>query len=688
MRNALLNIFLLYLIFCFTSGSPLKAQTLSGDLEARFTKAEDIQLFVDSLERNKIALLYTNADTIIRLYHNLINYSISNNFIIEEKKVKILLVESLLRKDFNKYSEDALIMIYEGIEYAILIQNSELLSKNYYLLGLLYGLKKDYKSSLKYHKKAYDEALKAQNYELIIKSIHYVSIVLDRSGLYEEAIFFFKKMDNLRKIIPVQNSIDVFVSNIKRADIYRNLGYLDSALFYRDIASNDLARFSYAPDIITANTHLGDYSLQSKEYKKAKLFYINAYNLCVQKNMNFKTGNILTRIAYVYELLGDYDMQLEYNHQALQSRMIHSSPTFVGSSYANIANSFLNTGQTDSALIFLKKAYGIHKKSGMIDRYLPNDCDKLYQIYRDIGQSDSALKYYIEYKNSSDSLQELNNKQTLQAITYEWKFKEKRLKFEQEEKDNRAEALVLYILLILVLLILIIVFLVIVQLKQKSRQQQMVMRDKVMRLQLNSHFLFNSLIAIQGYVYQNKAELAGEYLSSYAKLMRLFLNNSRSDSISIDVEIETLTNYLQLQTIRFRDKFEFNIHIDPQIDKDNILIPSGLAQPFIENAIEHGLQEKLSRGTIDVRFFINGSSLHIEIEDDGIGVHHSKKSSKKQKHLSLSTLITRERIENLSRRGKAKIHFTINEVNPEADEPGTIVTFILPVQYKSDASKK
>jgi len=686
MRNGLLNIFLLYLIFCFTSGSPLKAQTLRGDLEARFTKAEDIQLFVDSLERNKIVLLNSSPDSVRKFFLSISNICKQNGWNDEYNRVSFLLSESLIRlgADFD----NLLLSTYEGIDNALVHKDSHQLSRHYYILGRLYDGLKQYESALKYLKLAVDHAKKTENLKDVQYFRHTLSTTLYKAGLFNEAMLLLQEsINSAEKKDDINNP--AYIGDLELLMLsYVAIKEYDSAnIIIKKLP--DLAKGNTMPyEWITLYTNIGDALLRQGKYSEAAHYYNLALKIYEKENINYRIGHLLTRIAYVYELLGDYDMQLEYNRQALQSRMIHSSPTFVGSSYANIANSFLNTGQTDSALIFLKKAYGIHKKSGMIDRYLPNDCDKLYQLYRDIGQSDSALKYYIEYKNSTDSLQELNNKQTLQAITYEWKFKEKRLKFEQEEKDNRAEALVLYILLILVLLILIIVFLVIVQLKQKSRQQQMVMRDKVMRLQLNPHFLFNSLIAIQGYVYQNKAELAGEYLSSYAKLMRLFLNNSRSDFISIDVEIETLTNYLQLQTIRFRDKFEFNIHIDPQIDKDNILIPSGLAQPFIENAIEHGLQEKLSRGTIDVRFFINGSSLHIEIEDDGIGVHHSKKSSKNQKHLSLSTLITRERIENLSRRGKAKIHFTINEVNPEADEPGTIVTFILPVQYKSDASKK
>ncbi|MFK5855436.1 MAG: two-component regulator propeller domain-containing protein [Bacteroidota bacterium] len=215
-------------------------------------------------------------------------------------------------------------------------------------------------------------------------------------------------------------------------------------------------------------------------------------------------------------------------------------------------------------------------------------------------------------------------------------------------------------------------------LKQKHRNIEL--QQRLFRVQMNPHFMFNSLLAIQNYIYAHDKKEASNYLSDFAQLFRLILNNSRSEFILLEKEIETLKLYLNLQSLRYPDKFTYKIHIDPEIDSDFIMIPPMLAQPMIENALEHGLFYKDGKGHIDIRFIYKGSNLVLEVEDNGIGLTIAKeKSVFKSKYSSSAIDITRERIKILGKRHGFFAIFEIKELlDINENVKGTMVMFTLP----------
>jgi LytS/YehU family sensor histidine kinase len=200
---------------------------------------------------------------------------------------------------------------------------------------------------------------------------------------------------------------------------------------------------------------------------------------------------------------------------------------------------------------------------------------------------------------------------------------------------------------------------------------------------MNPHFVFNSLTAIQSYIFRNDAYTAGKYMSSFAKLVRLVLENSREVQIPLSKEIETLNYYLQLQELRFEGKFDYNIDVDPDIAVDQVTVPPMLAQPFIENAIEHGIIHLSKKGLITIRFILKGFALIIEIEDNGIGIEKSSQLSqhKWNEHQSLATKITKERIKNIKSSTKIDVKMEIIDLSENIDlqQKGTIIRFTLPV---------
>jgi LytS/YehU family sensor histidine kinase len=209
------------------------------------------------------------------------------------------------------------------------------------------------------------------------------------------------------------------------------------------------------------------------------------------------------------------------------------------------------------------------------------------------------------------------------------------------------------------------------------------LEQRLLLSQMNPHFVFNSLTAIQSYIFRNDAYTAGKYMSSFAKLVRLVLENSREEQIPISKEIETLRYYLLLQELRFEGKFDYNIDVDPDIAVDQITVPPMLAQPFIENAIEHGIIHLSRKGLITIRFILKGSALIIEIEDNGIGIEKSSQHSqhKWNEHQSLATKITKERIKNIKSSSKIEVKMEIIDLSENSDlqQKGTIIRFTLPV---------
>lgn len=171
-----------------------------------------------------------------------------------------------------------------------------------------------------------------------------------------------------------------------------------------------------------------------------------------------------------------------------------------------------------------------------------------------------------------------------------------------------------------------------------------------LRNQMNPHFIFNSLNSIHKYIWENKPEDASEYLTKFSKLVRMILENSKEKELPLSKELETLRLYIELEHRRCNQKFDYSISVDPAIVTSNVLIPSMIIQPYVENAIWHGLVQNDQRGNLSVNIFKQGEQLICIIEDDGIGIKRAGaiKVQKQDSHQSLGLNITRERLNLLA----------------------------------------
>ena len=235
-----------------------------------------------------------------------------------------------------------------------------------------------------------------------------------------------------------------------------------------------------------------------------------------------------------------------------------------------------------------------------------------------------------------------------------------RIRAEEEKQQARIEAL---------------------QNKQKATETRL----QSLRLQMNPHFLFNALNSIQQMILANEEMVATKYLSRFSKLLRTILVHSDKEFVTLKEELEILNLYIELESIRFKGSFSYHIECDEGIDTDEIKLPTLLIQPFVENAIWHGLMHKESERVLQVKFSEFGDCLHCLVEDNGIGRERSNETKlatgQGKKHTSKGIQVSRERLEAMNNGGPCKGSLQIIDLKDEdGNASGTRVEIVFPIQ--------
>ena len=250
----------------------------------------------------------------------------------------------------------------------------------------------------------------------------------------------------------------------------------------------------------------------------------------------------------------------------------------------------------------------------------------------------------------------------------------------------------IFLALVLIGLIWYLVFSRVRKIKLKNKVERKVLEiekqkfdleQKALRLQMNPHFIFNSLNSIQSYILSHDTKTAITYLGKFSRLMRLILSHSANKFITLKEELDAVKHYLDLEKLRFEDKFEYNLTIDPGTDEDFIEIPPMILQPYVENAVIHGLLHKKEKGYIKIDIKSNEENIHCIVEDDGIGRLEAERLVKEKgmKKKSRGMLITKARLEILNR--QSSLDFTVNVVDLKdnnGNPAGTRVELTLPAR--------
>ena len=201
---------------------------------------------------------------------------------------------------------------------------------------------------------------------------------------------------------------------------------------------------------------------------------------------------------------------------------------------------------------------------------------------------------------------------------------------------------------------------------------------------MNPHFIFNSLNSINSFILENNKPNSSRYLTKFSRLIRMILQNSQSSFISLKSELESLELYLEMETMRFDNHFSYKIMVPPELNISRLKVPPLIIQPYVENAVWHGLMHKEEKGELEIVVVQEGDWLYLKITDNGIGREQAARIASKSatKHKSMGLLITADRIAMMKNGNGSESAVFINDlVNADASAAGTEVQIKIPVNY-------
>ncbi len=500
-------------------------------------------------------------------------------------------------------------------------------------LGIIYTEQNNYYLALENYESALKIYQEIKDKQSISKAYNNIGVVYKSMLNYPKAIEFLKKAYLIQEEIGKQNA-PVTLTNI--GSIYFEQGNNKEAFSNYNKANKLFEKTDNKRGIALLYNYFGDYYFKENNKNLAKSYYEKSLDL--NEEMHNKFGASLA----LY----------------------------------NIGQLLTNEKKYNEALPFATKSLAYAQEIGVLDQTFHSE-KLLSELYGFLNEPEKSLNHYKNYIIARDSINNQENlkKFAMAEMNFEYKKKEALL----AEKHKRQTQLTIFLILGTILLIgLILLIYNRMQVKKRLTLQKEVAEyeQKALHLQMNPHFVFNCLSSISSFIVQNGTDSALKYLSKFSKLMRLTLEYSKGALIPIDKEIESLQNYLELEQLRFHDKFKFSI-ISTENVEFNVGLPPLLIQPFVENAILHGIVPKEENGKIDVKFDQQNGKLICTIKDDGIGLSKSKilKENSVTAHKSMALDITKKRLEIMEATISKSAEIEIIEDN------GTIVTLRLPIQY-------
>ena len=543
---------------------------------------------------------------------------------------------------------------------------------------------------------------------------YYYGTIARVGGNYKEALNYYDEY--VQYNVSVGDSSRIARVMYQIGAVQLRLGNYDQALkaYYRSLAIDRKANDAYGAGI-TLNA-IGIVHLETKKYKDAIREYLSALAIFDSvREMSDKT-DALVNLGNVYSALNDFEKAKQYYKEALAIDRQEDKKGGIALSLANVAFMFDKQKQYDSALRYHLMALAIREElsvkedlarslTGVGYGYLQlknypraevylnkalaftkplNEKPVLIDIYEYLSrlnfEKGNYLKAYeyqqLRFLHKDSVLNEENNRQLndLQA-KYETEEKDQKITLlskenEVREKEAQRQAALKNAFIAGLILVSLLVILVIYIFRQRLKNQFLLsskneeikevnfkrqlseLEMKALRAQINPHFLFNCMNSINKMILNGETENASQYLAKFSKLVRLILENAEGTSVSLENELALLESYIQLEELRFKGKIGYNISVDKSIEKDNTYLPSMVLQPFVENAIWHGLMHKENdqKGMINIDIKEEHDRLLCTIEDNGVGREKAQQLREKSvfKNKSMGMKITEERLRLLS----------------------------------------
>ncbi|UCA59595.1 histidine kinase [Chryseobacterium rhizoplanae] len=371
-------------------------------------------------------------------------------------------------------------------------------------------------------------------------------------------------------------------------------------------------------------SQLADVNIQQKDIYKAEENLNNAYQIS-KKEAPQQALAINQKLADLYVENKNFDKAIEAKKKVLKENFVKENSQEKVNQIQELADIYIKKNDPKEAVDLLKNAYGIALDKGHTLE-AQKSVKKLDSLYAISGNVDASVQLYRDFLSKLPSLVSKDRSLVDNKILEDTEQRISQLEKEKELKDEliRKKNIFNYGLIgVLILLTGLIVFIFRTLKKVQVKNKKIALQS--LRREMNPHFIFNSLNSVNHFIATNNELEANQYLTRFSKLMRGVMENSTDDFIPFQQELDLLQNYLALEKTRFADKFDYEIDVDESLNLQSLQVPGMLVQPFLENAIWHGLRYRAEKGFLKLSFEKSEQYLKITIEDNGIGIEESKK---------------------------------------------------------------
>lgn len=558
-------------------------------------------------------------------------------------------------------------------------------ANTYAVLGNLNSKQKLYAQAINFYTKALSIYEKEKQTSLLLNTRKQLGNAYELNKEYDSALDQYKK--GLKESEEVKNSSEILSFKNSMANVYKLQGRNEEALaLYKEVLSNEKKKNNKSGER-QAYDNIGDVYMQQNKVDEAKEVYQSAQESALEDKDQAALSKSYGNIAKTYQLEGKTEDELEVRKKKAEVSNKANDEEALAKDYLEIGQLYLTQQKPQQAISYLNKSVMLSKEKGLLEVEAKSQ-EALSDVYKQQQNFAKALEHYQLYVTAKDSLLSSRENKINSMISFNDELSLKQKQIDLLEKDMQLNEttirllneeksffrLVIYALIVGLLIVLASSWIVYVNAKKRRiANQSLVLRS--LRSQMNPHFIFNALNSVNNYISKNDERAANKYLSDFSKLMRTVMENSRYEFISLSTEVNILQLYLSLEHARFKDKFDYTLNVSDELSLEQTQLPPMLIQPYIENAIWHGLRYKEEKGQLCVSILPYGEELMVTIEDNGIG---RKKSAELKTHNqkdkdSIGLKNTEARITIINELYKTNMRVSIEDLDPST-ESGTKVT--------------
>ncbi len=593
----------------------------------------------------------------------------------------------------------------EALQLAKKLNNPLGMAHAYHGKGACYYTKANYDSSLYFLRLGLAIFEKANQSQFIARSLNRIGSCYLSLSDYKAALSEFQKMLVIADEDKTNNSLIKALKGSASGNIaliYYQLGDNKKTLFYDSISLQVFQQAGDSMNVANMYNNLADIHLMNENYDAATAYNLKALRINDSLGNKEGKGNNYSSLGTTYLKLKKYSQAIDYLNKSVAIFNELGAKSNASQALAHIANLYdiapdsilIKNGikpseRFEKVVYYQNQAIQLAKEIKDLDK-ISSQWKALSVVYEHHQQFEPALAAYKEYTIIHDSIAGDKKQQDIvrQEVRFEAEKKEAILNAEHSSALKRQQfiknAIIAGAAILLIAGLAVFSFYkrrrdaVEKQKEAELKSQVSETEMKALRAQMNPHFIFNSLNSISDYIARNNTKVADEYLSKFAKLMRLILENSEKKEVSLAEDIKALELYMQLESMRMNNKFTYEIRVDDAIDKENTLIPPLILQPFVENSIWHGIAKKEGQGKITVSIKKEDDTINCIVEDDGIGRQATGEITALKDNTarrSLGMKITKERIDIINKVKKTNATVKLTDL-----QPGTRVEVKLPLE--------